>query len=278
VRSAPVGSGSLLLAALLLASCGGNAEPAEITTEALVSTTSAATTSAVTTTTTPPPTTAAQTTTTSAAETSTTAIATTTTSTLPATICPIPPALPDGAIRFAGGSGDYDGDGQPDPAITYQAGPDTWRLRVTFADGGGTDVAILDAEDFAPPRHIGGFDIEGDGTDEIFVAVGVGASTVHVGLYDVAGCVATRVTAEGAPAVLPVGASIGNVSGIACPGDGTIQRVFAQYVDDDVYEGGFAPYALDGAALIALPGDGAGFTAEEAFALAVLDCGDLVLP
>ena len=217
-------------------------------------------------------------TTTTAAELSTTTSSTTTTSTLPATTCPVAPALPDGAVVYAGGDGDYDGDGQLDTAATYQAGPDSWRLRITFADGGGADTAIGDAEDFAPPRPIGGFDIEADGTDEIFVSVGAGASTVRIGLFDVAACAAIRVTEGGSPAVFPVGASIGQISGVVCPGDGTIERVFAQFVDDDVYEGGFAPYVLDGAVLTGFPGDGAGFAADEAFALAVLDCGDLQIP
>ena len=79
-------------------------------------------------------------------------------------------------------------------------------------------------------------------------------------------------------AVFPIGASIGSASGLSCPGDGSINRNFAQYVSDDVYEGGFAPYLLEGSVLTAFPGDGAGFNADEAFALAVLDCGDLVLP
>jgi hypothetical protein len=35
---------------------------------------------------------------------------------------------------------------------------------------------------------------------------------------------------------------------------------------------------LEGSVLTAFPGDGAGFTADEAFALAALNCGDLVLP
>lgn len=268
----------LLGTVLILVGCGSGTEPAPTSTEAVASTLPAVTTTAATTTDLAPITTAAPETTTSAAATSTTTSSTTTSSTLPTTTCPVSPALPDGALSFAGGSGDYDGDGQPDAAITYQAAPDSWRLRITFADGGGADVAIADAEDFAPPRHVGGFDIEGDGSDEVFVVVGAGASTVQLGLFDVAGCVASRVTAGGTPAVFALGASIGNVSGIVCPGDGTIARVFAQYVDEDLYEGGFAPYVLDGSVLTAFPGDGASFTADEAFALAVLDCGSLSLP
>ena len=271
MRLAPL----LVGAALIVVACGEDPAPAASTTGADATSPTATTTTAPATTAT---TEAAPATTTSVAETSATTSSTTTSSTLPATACPIPALLPEGTLLFAGGGGDYDGDGQLDTAVTYQAAPDSWRLRITFADGGGADTAISEAEDFAPPRPIGGFDIEGDGTDEMFVAVGAGASTVQIGLFDVAGCIATRVTEGGSAAVFPVGASIGNVSGLACPGDGTIQRIFAQYVDEDVYEGGFAPYVLEGAVLTAFPGDGAGFTAEEAFGLAVLDCGSLAIP
>ena len=178
----------------------------------------------------------------------------------------------------AAAGGDFDGDGNPDEAFTYQQGPDQWRVRITFADGGGADSAIVEGEDFAPPRPIGGYDIDDDGVDEVFLTVGAGASTVQVGFFSVAACVAQRITQAGVPASFPIGASIGNTSGLTCPGDGTVNRAFAQYVDDDVYEGGFVPYRLEGTVLTEFPGDGAGFTAEEAFALATLDCGGLALP
>jgi len=258
---------------LVLAACGGDAGPT--TTEAAVASAAAATT---TTTSAPPAattTTAAATTTTT---TSTTTTTTTTTTTVSPTVCPIAPPLPAGTVTFASVGGDFDGDGATDSLLTYQAGPDDWRVRIVFADGGGADSAVADGEDFAPPRPIGGFDIDGDGAEEVFLTVGAGASTVHIGFYEVASCVASRITEGGVAAVFPIGASIGNTSGVDCPGDGSINRNFAQYIADDIYEGGFAPYLLEGSVLTAYPGDGAGFDAAEAFALATLNCGDLVLP
>jgi len=263
----------LVVLALWVGACSANADP---------TTTSAATTNTpATTTTVPATTTTAAATTTTAAETattSTTTTSTTTSTTTPATVCPVSPPLPPGTVTFATVGGDFDGDGNEDGMLTYQAATDVWRLRVVFADGGGADSLIAEGEDFAPPRPIGGFDVDGDGAEEVFVTVGSGASTVQIGFYDVAACVATRITESGVAAVFSVGASIGQVSGISCPGDGSINRNFAQYIDDDVYEGGFAPYLLEGSVLTAFPGDGAGFDAAEAFALAVLDCGDLALP
>ncbi len=266
---------------LLLAACGGEAETT--TTEARVG---------VAATTAPSP----ETTVSAAAPTTTTSITqpsvaepdpdlaegepttTTTTTTLPPTVCPIPVPLADGTLITAAVSGDFDGDGLADQLLTYQNGPDDWRMRVVFADGGGADAAIVDAVDFTPPRPIGGYDIDGDGPEEVFLTVGSGASTAQIGLFDVASCVATRITAGGTPATFGVGGSVGMVSGVSCPGDGSIHRNFASFVSDDTYEGGFEPFALSGSVLTAGLGDGAGFTADEAFAMAVLDCGTLALP
>jgi hypothetical protein len=258
---------------LIAAACGGDAEP---TTTAVPAVTTGAvpSTAAPVTTATPP----SPTTTTVAVTTTTVIETTTTTTTVPPSVCPVSIPLPEGTVAFAAVGGDFDGDGAPDELQTYQAATDTWRMRITFADGGGADAAIAGAEDFAPPRPIGGFDIESDGAEEVFITIGSGASTVLVGFFDVVDCVATRITAGGSAAEFPVGASIGSISGLACPGDGSIHRNFAQFIADDVYEGGFEPFVLEDSVLIAFPGDGAGFTADEAFALAILDCGGLTLP
>lgn len=264
---------AFLIVVGLVAGCGGETESP--TTEETSATTTEATT---TTSQAPTTTTVAETTVTSTTTTSSTTTSTTTTTTLPPTVCPRPIPLADGTLAFAGASGDFDGDGALDQLSTYQAGADEWRIRVVFADGGGADAAIADGFDLAPPRPVGGFDIDGDGPQEVFLTVGSGASTVQIGFFDVESCVATRIKTGGMPATFGVGGSVGTVSGLYCPGDGTLHRNFAQYVAEDEYEGGFEPFLLDGSTLTPGSGDGAGFTADEAFALAVLDCGSLTLP
>jgi hypothetical protein len=261
---------------LVAGACGGDAEPA--TTITVVAPVDSTTQAPATTTSSAATTTVPETTTTAAPTTTTTSTTTTTTTTLPPTVCPVPVAFADGTLVFSGAFGDFDGDGNVDELMTYQVGPDQWRVRVVFADGGGADAAIAEGLDFAPPRPIGGYDIDGDGPQEAFLTVGSGASTVQVGFFDVTDCVATRVTSGGLAAVFGVGGSVGTVSGIFCPGDGTIHRIFASYVADNEYEGGFEPFALSGSVLTGGFGDGAGFTADEAFALAILDCGSLALP
>jgi len=261
----------LLLAAasLFFAACSGNATATTTTAPVATSTTTPATTTQAPTTTTATTTTAAVT---------TTSTSTTTTTTSPPTVCPVPDPIPPGSVSFAPVGGDFDGDGATDALQTYATSDQQWRVRVTFADGGGTDALIADAEDFAPPRPIGGYDLDGDGSEEAFLTVGSGASTILIGFFDIADCVATRITEEGVPAVFPIGASVGNVSGVSCPVVGGIHFNFAEFVAENEYEGGFEPFVLDGSVLTAGPGDGAAFSADEAFTLAVLDCGDLALP
>jgi hypothetical protein len=194
------------------------------------------------------------------------------------TVCPLPVALPEGTLVFAGGSGDFDGDGTSDDLLTYQVAADNWRLRVIFADGGGADATIEDVMDFAPPRPIGGFDIDGDGTAEAFLTVGAGASTTHVGIFDVAACVVTPVTVNGAHTVFPVGASVGAVSGLSCAGDGIVRRTFAQRTDETTFAGGYEDYTVTGSDLVSQQVVTDALTEEQAGVLGQFDCGGLTLP
>jgi len=253
--------------------CGG--EP-DTTTTAAPSTTLAvaASTTTVTSATTEAPTTTAGPETTTTTSTSTT----TTTTTMPS-VCPTPVALKEGTLKFAGVAGDFDGDGFSDEMLTYQAAPNDWRVRVVFADGGGADAEITHIDDLIPPRPIGGFDADGDGSDEAFVIVGAGASTTLVGLFDVANCVVTRVSNGGVPAVFSVGASVGAGSGLVCPGDGTLRRTFAQRIDDQGnFEGGYEEFSLDGARLTSTDTVSGTMTSEDAAMLAAFDCGGMALP
>lgn len=261
--------------AVISVGCGGDNQ---VTTTSVAAPLANPTAAPAETTSSAPPTTEATAASTTTVAIAGTTIATTTSTTVPPTVCPIPPPLPEGTVVFAPVGGDFDGDGSADALQTYQAGADDWRIRITFSDGGGADAAVAGSDDFAPPRPIGGFDVDSDGSEEAFLTVTSGASAVFIGLYSVGDCVAARITQGGVPAEFAVGGSVGSVAGVSCDGQGTINRQFAQYVGDDVYEGGFEPFVLEGSVLTPFPGDGAGFTAEEAFALAILDCGSLSLP
>jgi hypothetical protein len=270
-----VAVGALLT--VLAASCGSgsDAEPADSD----PSSTEPADTTAASTPTTEPPatTTTAPATTTEPSAATTTAPPAPTTTVVPA--CPQAPPPPAEATDATSVSADFDADGLADTLSTYLVPFEArWHVRVEFGAGGSDDASIADSDMVAPARPIGGHDVNGDGTLEAFVTVGSGASAVLVGLYDVAACGLTRITVGADPAVFPIGATVGNVSGLSCNGVGDLDRVFAQQVGPDEYEGGFEPYSLAGSVLTAGFGDGAGFTADEAAALATLDCGGLTLP
>lgn len=242
-------------------------------------TTTPTTTTSTTTTSTVAPTTSASPSTTPSSPATTAPPPAATTSTTTAPACAAAPPLPAGATDLTSVGADVDGDGVADLLSTYVVPAEArWHVRIEFGAGGSADATITDSGMVTPARPIGGHDVDGDGTDEAFVTVGSGASAVLVGLYDVAGCALTRVTVGPDPAVFPVGATVGNVSGLSCDGVGDLDRLFAQQVAADLYEGGFEPFTLSGAALTAGIGDGATFTAAEAGALADLDCGSLSLP
>ncbi len=275
---------------LILAACSDTATITAPPTSAPPATTAAPTTTTIAPTTTTTTTAAPTTTTTTAAATTTTAAPTTTTAppttttapptttTQPAATCPQGPTVPPDAAGTETIAADLDADGAPDAVSTYfSPGEDRWHVRVEWGGGGVTDEVIEDSFGAAPARPLGPFDVEGDGTPELFATVGSGASTVLVGLFDVAGCDLVRVTIAGEAAVFPIGASVQNVSGLSCGPVGDLDRLFATFVDEENYEGGFEPFTLSGSELTGGPGDGAGFTPEEAGALAVLDCGDLTL-
>jgi hypothetical protein len=173
---------------------------------------------------------------------------------------------------------DLDLDGVADDVRTYfTPGEGRWRIRVEWAGGGATEQVIGDSSGGAPARAVGPHDVDGDGTPELFAIVGSGAATVLVGLYDVAGCELARVTLDGEEVSFPVGATVQHASGLSCGPFGDLDRLFADFVADDTFEGGVEPFTLSGSELTAGFGDGATFSAEEAGALAVFDCGTLQL-
>lgn len=199
-------------------------------------------------------------------------------STTDSSACPSGPDLPPDATDSTMIAADLDADGAADDVSTYFVPSDgRWHIRVEWGGGGASDEVITDSGGLAPASPIGAHDVDRDGTPELFARVGSGASAVLIGLYDIAQCELTRATINGEAASFPVGATIQNISGLSCGPVGDLDRLFAQFVSDDNFEGGVEPFALNGAELTPGFGDGATFTGEEAAALAVFDCGGLSL-
>jgi hypothetical protein len=239
----------LLVVALLVAACQGDA--------------------ATTTSTDQPTTTTVSTTT------STTRAPSSTTSSSPPPACDAGD-LPDGLEEVAWVLADADGDGEDDRLVAYREA-DTAVVRIEPAAGGSVEAEIMEDPGPLPVEPIGGHDLDGDGTDELFVTVGAGAYTFLVGAWTLDGCELRRVTLDGLPAAFPVGASASNVVGLRCPDDGGLETVSASYVDEETYEGGFQPYELDGSELVAGPFAPAVFHGDEILDVARFACGDFSL-
>lgn len=215
-----------------------------------------------------------------AATTSTTTPVTSTTTTASSPSCGDSGAVAVDATGFESVVADFDVDGASDQLQTYFVPSDNrWRIRYLPGTGGSFDEEITDSGPVGAVRPVGGYDIDGDGSLEAFVVVGSGASAVLVGLYDVGDCTVTRVTLDGVAAAFPVGATVGNISGLTCQGLGHIDALFASAIGGGAYEGGSSPYDLAGSVLTQGFGDGAVWASfdEAATAVSGFDCPPLSL-
>ncbi len=189
---------------------------------------------------------------------STTAVTSTTTpstTTKPST----PPActtiaVPAGATRQTKASADVDGDGKADEIRTFIIGEGDWHLQVLLAAGGGADLSVATFDPGAV-AVLGGFDLDGDGPEEIWARTGSGASATILGLIRYADCSLTRVTfAGGDPAELAVGGSVGTTSGVECAAPSNPAAAVIAYTasntGDNEYQVTATEYALEGTVLM----------------------------
>lgn len=204
----------------------------------------------------------------------------TTTTAGPGGACPDEAPVPDGAsdVQSAPLPFDGDGDGIDDDLSVFRF-EDAWWVQVEWGAGGSGAVTIDDAGMGARP--LGGHDLDGDGTDEAWIAMSGPASGSLVGVVRTQGCGLWPVldAGSGQPFVFPVTGSIGAFSGASCESIGDISLIQGQLVDEDAgeYEVGETPYTYDPAAgtVTAGFGDGGGAGFDEVGSLATLACGNL---
>jgi len=183
--------------------------------------------------------------TTTTESTTTTTEATTTTTQAPA--CPAV-SVPDEAQEVTELDGDADGDGNDDELRTYRVGEEEWHLQVELAADGGSDLVLPTFG--GGVGLIGGADVDGDGTDEVWARTGSGASATIVGLATLVDCTLERVTfPTGELAELPIGGSVGTASGLVC-GDAVVTAYTATSTEGSTYEVVAVTYGLEGTALV----------------------------
>ena len=259
----------VLLLASVLAACGddGGGEEAGASTSTSSSTTSS--TSAATSTSTS----------TSVPDTTTSSASVPTTTVAPGG-CPDEAPIPADAtdVQTAPVAYDGDGDGADDVLSTFRY-EGQWWVQVAWASGG-TGAVTVDGADMGA-RPLGGHDLDGDGSDEAWVAIAGPASGSIVGVYRQQGCGLWPVldSGSGQPFQFPVTATIGTFSGASCGAIGDIALISGELVDEDtgLYEAGEVPYEYDPATgqVTAGFGDGGSVEFDEVGGLATLDCGSL---
>jgi hypothetical protein len=193
---------------------------------------------------------------------------------------------------FASESGtaavDLNGDGTTEVAGVFRDGksptPDQPRLVVYFEpDRTGTSVALPPAGDVFPVGVIGGYDVNGDGREELFVNTGAGAYTLWVDVYEFepSACELVRLAAPGdsRPPQFAVGASVSNGLGLACDDGKLISTEFVRANDSPPYTADVlrTSYAIDGTSLQKLVASTERLPLEQASALATFECGGLEL-
>ena len=171
--------------------------------------------------------------------------------------------LPTPVTSLTTATGDFDGNGVDGTLQAYHyAG--SWYARIV-TDGGYGAIGMLPTGGAEAARALGGRDLNQDGMDEALLVTGAGAYTELVSIYALAQPIAAppgmhcavrpaQFAGGAADATFPVGASVGNQSGLKClttgvreyqqsTGDGTnydhMRTVWTYLPDSGQSNGGF---------------------------------------
>jgi hypothetical protein len=148
---------------------------------------------------------------------------------------------PASAVNVTHADADYNGDGTTDTLTVYGTGsgdqPSPYHAQLELGGAKGTiDTVIADAatDNNQVVKALGGTDItasaglppDGSGA-EAFVEVGSGASDALVGVFQLLGCLLTRLTGPqgSALSLFPVGGSVTHLDGLRCDGTAGGQRL-----------------------------------------------------
>jgi hypothetical protein len=150
-----------------------------------------------------------------------------------------PPACPDAPPETVAATGpaipaDVDGDGQDDQVGTFPVEGIGTRLRVDLAAGGSV-VHTIPAQADHTATVQAAVDLGRDGSDELWVEVGQGASTDIFGLYDLDGCDLEAVQVDGTDAQFGIGGPVLLLQGLRCDDAGRIVHLGATSEDGESF-------------------------------------------
>lgn len=199
---------------------------------------------------------ASTTTTDAPAPTTTAAVPAPTSTAVAAPACPSELAAPTESLTYA-----LELDGVAgDDAATASLADDGWHLQVVLGDGGAADELLTTAPtDLA--RVVGPIDLDGNGTQELWVQVGTGAAATVVGLFRLDGCDLEPVLLDGTPAEFAIGGTVTLLQGLAC-GAADVTHLGATSEDGFTYATLERTYVLQGGELVAV-GDETGTLAAD---------------
>ena len=137
----------------------------------------------------------------------------------------------------------------------------------------------------SPVAPIGGYDVDGDGRDELFAATGNGAYTTWIDVFEFnpATCTLARITNPDPHAVPPlfaVGASVGNGHGLECVEGAFVSTSFTRISDQPLrYGGQRTTYRIVDTHIDQVAQANVEFDADEAGRVgSTFHCGNLQLP
>ena len=177
---------------------------------------------------------------------------------------------PRGELTYIGA--ELDGDDEGDTAYTTLA-DDGWHLRADLGDGGTADELLTTSpSDEANVESVR--DLDGDGTDELWVVVGNGASARIVGLFDLDGCDLEAVQLGGSPAEFAVGGPVLLLQGVRCEADGRVTHLGATSEDGESFTTLDLTYELRGGELVRVADASGALTSADAelAAYSTFDC------
>lgn len=122
-----------------------------------------------------------------------------------------------------GGDGDGPTAGADDTLQVLRLSDGEWRLRIERAGAPAIEGALeVDPLGEGVAAAIGGADIDGDGTDELFSIVGTGGELLVVAVHVVVGCELLPVALGGEPVAFPVGADTTTAASLSCADAGAL--------------------------------------------------------